>query len=171
MHSQNCNSILFFQLGGGPVDLTRSAKSDFRFRNTVSTWGIKADKTKTIEMQNLIFVSEILFGMRLPCIMPQKRGEWAWFPFWSYSQDLRLGQALTKAITNVLNTYPPQDSVGSDTQTGVALVQYPYWPLTRVAYLRTEGRPPHRSEISLGIFLFWNISMFMIHQIKWSIFW
>ena len=63
-------------------------------------------------------------------------------------------------ITNVLNTYPPQDSVGSDTQTGVALVQYPYWPLTRVAYLRTEGRPPHRSEISLGIFPFSNISMF-----------
>ena len=124
-----------------------------------------------IEMQNLIFVSEILFGMRLPCIVPQKRGEWAWFPFWSYSQDLRLGQALTKAITNVLNTYPPQDSVGSDTQTGVALVQYPYWPLTRVAYLRTEGRPPHRSEISLGIFPFSNISMFMINQIKWSMFW
>ena len=57
------------------MDLTRSAKSDFRFRNTVSTWGIKADKTKTIEMQNLIFVSKFFFDMRLPTTVPQKRGK------------------------------------------------------------------------------------------------
>ena len=35
-----------------------------------------------------------------------------------------------------------KDYLGRDRQRWGALVQYPYWPLTRVAYLGTQGLPP-----------------------------
>ena len=124
MHLQICNSILFFQLAG---HLTRSELSlKCKIWNVFPQGAFKELTLKELRHKNTNFGIYLHEGFNLTKSASLKYKIWR-------------------------RTSATKDSVGSDR--GGALVQYPYWPLTRVAYLGTEGLPvpvPLRCYIDLS---------------------